>query len=433
MAAFSFSTSNVSKILKYLQDNRIFHLDMRKYPTLGILSKKKATGGGNGTIYPIRYSKGGGRSHTFATAQTGTTPGSYQNFLVGTIQDFAVGQIDMHLAAASESNKQAFVSAIGDTLRAKIEKLRENMAFELFGDGSGVRSDATTTVSTATITLSSTLSMAQYFAKFLHVGDVIEGRDASAAQHAPTDGTISAVDLALGTVTVTNNGGSAISNGDEIYISGDFVALASRINAGATNVGSPATGFDGWLPSGVATTMHPGTDTAWYGVTRTSDKQLSGAYYDGSGVGLVQEALIDADRYLVDQFGGEPKLVITSPYQFAKLEKELGSNVRYGKMVAKSLEGAIADIGFKTIQLHSQSGAVVDVLPDRACKPASFYMLDTDDWEMPSLGETPSLQSYGGENMLAVYNANSTEFRVKSYYNLACKAPGFQLRGLLAL
>ena len=107
---------------------------------------------------------------------------------------------------------------------------------------------------------------------------------------------------------------------------------------------------------------------------------------------------------------------------YINLEKSLGSRVRYDELKARDV-----DVGFRSLAVQGPNG-VINVIPDQNCQPDVAWMLQLDTWSLNSLGGAPHILDLDGNRILRKSDDDAYEGRVGFYGNVACNAPGFNVR-----
>ena len=147
---------------------------------------------------------------------------------------------------------------------------------------------------------------------------------------------------------------------------------------------------------------------------------MGGNRYDGSAL-PIEEALIEG-LSLAARNGGTPSHVMMHYKNYSQLEKALGSKVQYDKVSASD-----ASVGFSSLKVHGPAGTV-DVIPDVNCQPDVAWGLQLDTWSLNTLGAAPQILDLDGNNMLRETGADAYEVRCGFYGNVACSAPGWNVR-----
>lgn len=215
----------------------------------------------------------------------------------------------------------AFVDAAKLQIDGGIRNITNNIAFELFGDGTGTRGTVGTGGSVAsTVIYTIPLSNVQQIVQF-EVGMTLVNFTASASTISAISSTtavINSVDRANGIIVVTASAADAtwIQAGKKLGIYGDIVA-------GSISTGSnlALSGLAAWIP----TTTPASTDNFW-GVNRSSDPtRLGGLRYNASSL-TIEEGITNSLAF-VNREGGKPDLCIMDFASYAALVNALGKIV----------------------------------------------------------------------------------------------------------
>ena len=369
---------------------------------------------------PLEYGTPQGRSHTFANAQAQQTATSLASFFVYVIEDYQLVTITNLLMEQTKTNAGAFVDAAKLQMDGGFRNITNNIAFELFGDGTGTRG-ITTAASTqvggvavggVTLPLSNSQQVVNFEVGMLLVASATPGG-------APSADTvfITAVNRATGVINGTASaavlsGNWAIGTGAAyLSISGDLPA------AGANNTGSyeALSGLAAWIP-----VITPAPTDSFWGVNRSADPtRLAGLRYNAQAY-TIEEGMTNALAFL-NREGGKPDLAIMDFASYAALVNSLGAKVQYVQVKHDEVE-----VAFEGITFQSAYGRVT-VLADRSCPPQTCYLLTMATWKLRSLGKVPHILTYGMEGLegLRVGNADALEIRIGYYGNLICSAPGW--------
>lgn len=403
------NTTAANAALKELYSDQVVqNLVYADNPFLAMVPKKTDFGGKYKPI-PIIIGTSQGASATFSNAQANQTAAEMKSFLLTRVTDYSIAQISNELLLASKTDKMAFLEQSKVLIDAAIRAATNSVASSLFRSGTGSLAQ-----------LASSSGISSGVMTFTNAADVVQFELNQTLQVSATDGAtpraakgyVIAVDRSAGTVTVaTTLGGTAAT--PTAWTNSDFVLRDGDSNA-------KAAGLEAWIPATAPTT------TPFFGVDRSVDTtRLAGVRYDGSAQ-TIEEAIIDAAA-LVAREGGRPTKFITNFASFAALEKSLGSKVMY-----VDLKGP-AEIAFRGIKVFG-ANTTIDVFPDRNCPAQVGWLLQLDTWALEGLGDVPQILRYGdGMEMLRVYNADSAELRVGSYYNLRTNAPGWSARVKLSV
>ncbi len=417
MAAVYANSSNQVAALKELYDNPTDYLQDLVYaenPLLALIPKDESSDGFAGKYIPvpIQYGVPQGRSHTFANALSGQTAPGLDSFFVYVIQDYEIVTITNLLMEQTKSNAGAFIDEAKLIVDGGFRALTNNIAFELFGDGSGTRGRISSADSSGAPTYVITLTNAQQVVNF-EVGMTL-------VSYAYSSGTISSISATQAQITDINRSTGVITvlatgSSSDWSTSGRALGVYGDIISGAVSTGTSLclSGLAAWVPTSAP------SSTAFWGVDRTTDvTRLGGLRYDASSY-TIEEGMTNA-LALVNREGGKPDLCIMDFSSYAALVNALGAKVQYVQVKHDEVE-----VAFEGITFQSAYGRVT-VLADRSCPPQTAYLLTMSTWKLRSLGKVPHILTYGIEGLdgLRVGTADALEIRIGYYGNLICSAPG---------
>lgn len=422
MAAVYANSANTSAILKELYiDNSDYLKDLvyAKNPLLALLPKNESEDGMAGKYLPVplEYGNPQGRSHAFASAQSQQTAASVSSFFVTIVQDYQLVTITNLLMEQSKGSPAAFVDAFKLQMDGGMRNITNNLAFQLFNDGTGSRGfigSGATNPSGSTYVIP--LSNAQQIVQF-EVGMTLVNFTKSAttiSSISSSTAVIQSVDRGSGVITVLASAVDAswLSAGKALGVSGDIVAGAIST---ANNLG--LSGLASWLPS-----TAPSSGDNFFGVDRSADvTRLAGIRYDATAY-TIEEGITNA-LALLNREGGSPDLIVMDFASYASLVNALGAKVMNIQIKHDEVE-----VAFDAISFQSAYGRV-SVLADRSCPPATAFVLSMKTWKLRSLGRVPKVLTYGVEGLegLRVGNADALEVRIGWYAQLICSAPGWNM------
>ncbi len=419
MSAIYANSSNQLAALKELYtDSSEYMKDLvyKENPFFALVPKNESPDGFAGKYIPVplEYGTPQGRSHTFSDAQGNQTATSLVSFFVYVIEDYQLVTITNLLMEQTKSNAGAFVDAAKLQIDSGIRNITNNIALELFKDGSGNRGQIAAagysfTNPTATITLAN----AQEIVNF-EVGMTLVASATANGATSDDTGTVASVNRATGVLTLTMEDSSPDSewaNGAYLSVEGD------RPAAGASTIGSSEalSGLAAWLP-----VTSPSASENFWGVDRSVDPtRLAGCRFDASNY-TIEEGITNALAFL-NREGGRPDLAIMDFASYAALVNALGAKVQYVQVKHDEV-----DVAFDGIRFQSAYG-VVTVLADRSCPAQRCYLLQMNTFKLRSLGKVPHILTYGMEGLegLRVSNSDALEVRIGYYGNLICSAPGW--------
>jgi hypothetical protein len=419
MAAVYANSSNQIAALKELYtDDKDYMKDLvyKENPLLALIPKNESLDGFSGKYIPVplEYGTPQGRSHGFPNAQNQQTAPSLASFFVYVVQDYQLVTITNLLMEQTKTNAGAFVDAAKLSMDGGFRNITNNIAFELFADGTGTRGFIGSTVAGAAPTYVITLSNAQQIVQFevgmLLINFTIAGGAISAIS--ASTALVTKVDRAAGIITVLASAvdGSWATAGQGLGVNGDIVA-------GTISTGSALalSGLAAWIP-----TVAPAANDSFWGVNRSVDPtRLAGVRYNAQSY-TIEEGITNA-LALLNREGGKPDLCIMDFASYAALVNSLGAKVQYVQVKHDEVE-----VAFEGITFQSAYGRVT-ILADRSCPPQTAYLLTMSTWKLRSLGKVPHILTYGMEGLegLRVGNADALEVRIAYYGNLICSAPGW--------
>lgn len=423
MATYANSSNQIAALKELYTDNKDYMQDVvyKENPFLALVPKNESVNGmaGKYVPVPIEYGVPQGRSHAFASAQNNQTPTQLASFFVSVMQDYQLVTITNLFMEQTKSDAGAFVDGAKLQIDGGIRNLTNNIAMELFGDGTATRGSTSASSSQAGLTVGGTvlpLGNAQEIVAF-EVGMLLVA--SSSAGGAPSSDTvlITSVDRSSGVIRGTASAAVLSAN----WAIGTGIAFLSQqgdIPAGGvtSTADMPALcGLAAWLP-----VSSPSLSDSFWGVNRSADPtRLAGCRFDARSF-TIEEGLTNALAFL-NREGGRPDLIIMDFASYAALINSLGAKVQYVQVKHDEVE-----VAFEGITFQSAYGRVT-VLADRSCQPKRAYILTMKTWKLRSLGKVPHILTYGLEGLegLRVGNADALEIRIAHYSNLICSAPAW--------
>lgn len=414
------NASNQIAALKELYSGGDYMKDLvyKKNPFMALVPKDEAPSGFAGKYIPVPlvYGTPQGRSANFTNAQNNQTAPYLSSFFVYRVSNYQLVTITNELLEATKDNAGAFVDEAKLNMDTGFRNLSNDMAHDLFSDGSGSRGQISA-ISTGVITLLDPNSVVNFEVGMALVSYSVSGSTYTQSTGAAI-GYIIAVDRTNGLVTVSATVGGAAGTPTNWSTSFPYIGVQGDVVFGAisaTTSFAKMSGLGAWLP-----TTAPGSTDSFWGVNRSADvTRLAGVRFNGQNESI-EEALIDAAS-LVAREGGQPDMCFMPFSSYAALEKSLGAKVQYVDVKHEE-----ADIAFAGIRIHAPYGPIT-VVPDRSCTSATAYLLQMDTLKMRSLGKAPHVLTYGLEGLegIRVGTADALEIRLGFYGNLICNAPGW--------
>jgi len=425
MAAIYANSSNQIAALKELYtDDKEYMKDLvyKENPFLALVPKNESPDGFAGKYIPVplEYGTPQGRSHSFANAQAQQTATALVSYFVYVIEDYQLVTITNLLMEQTKTNAGAFVDAAKLQMDGGFRNLTNNIAFELFADGTATRGISTVASSqtggTAAGGVVLPLSNAQQVVAF-EVGMLLVASASEGGAPSTDTVTVTAVNRATGVITGTASAATLSANW-AIGTGAAYLSISGDLpSTGATSTGSflGLSGLAAWIP-----TASPASNDNFWGVNRSADPtRLAGLRYNAQSY-TIEEGMTNALAFS-NREGAKPDLAIMDFASYAALVNALGAKVQYVQVNHDEVE-----VAFEGITFQSAYGRVT-VLADRSCPPQTCYLLTMNTWKLRSLGKVPHILTYGMEGLegLRVGNADALEVRIAYYGNLICSAPGW--------
>lgn len=405
--------STYEPMLKTLYPEEVIRNETyRKNPLLAMIPKDE-TFFGDASKEPIVIGNPQNRSASFTVANSYVSSTLYRNFLLTRVPNYSIAQVFNETLLASQSDKGAFAPALKAEMDNALRSLSSAIASQLFRSGTGTLGQ----LSASAVVNSSSVPV-----QLAQPEDGVNFEAQMSIAFSATDGGsirsgtayIVSIDHITGSFLCSATvGGSpaALSSLITGVAAGDYV-YASQ---GDTN--AVITGMLGWLPGSAV------TSTLFFGVDRTVDKsRMAGVTFDGSAE-TIEEALIDGAA-LIAREGGAPDYAFMSYRDFRNLQKALGSKMQSIQYTNVVVPEPGVSIGFNAIVIAGPDGDL-KVIPDKNCPVGKCFMVQMDTWKLKSLGPLVRLFTTDGLDMIRDFNTDSVIFRINSYAQLSCRAPGF--------
>src|SRR5450631_1559664 len=138
--SYANSSNQIAALKELYVDDKDYmkNIVYSKNPWLAMIPKNESPDGFAGKYIPVplEYGNPQGRAHVFANAQNQQTASDAVSYFVYAVQDYQLVTITNLLMEQTKSNAGAFVDAAKLQLDGGFRNLTNNIAFELFGDGS---------------------------------------------------------------------------------------------------------------------------------------------------------------------------------------------------------------------------------------------------------------------------------------------------------
>lgn len=427
---FSSSTTNFGTLKELYSDDAwvMKTLILNNNPGLALIEKDETAMGLGGKYFtvPVLAAGGGGRSANFGVAQTSQSAPLTPEFQVTKVNNYSLFTITGEFLRASAESIGAFMPGMETNVKASFAVLGNDLAFSLYGDGSGTRGAygvGSGSISSGVITLDNAQS-----AMFFQPGMILVSFSVSGLTPTISTGSalgyVIAVDTSAGTVTVSATAGGAAGTPSSWSTSFPYLAVNGDVNF-VSNGLAPANmlkwaGFGSWIP-----TAAPGGSDSFFNVNRSVlPSTLAGYRFVGSSESI-QDALIDSVNQLNAQAtpAGTPDFIFINPVSYQALVKQLTSQGVYQMVKAKINEEV--SISFKSLVLPTGTGEI-NIIQDRNCPPQAAYIITLKTWKIRSLGKLTQFLTWPGaydQIGIPVPGQDAVQCQLVSYSNVTCNAP----------
>lgn len=429
--AYSNSTDNIAVLKELYSDDSWVMKDLvfDKNPFLAICPKDETEMGMGGKSFPVpvMYDTGAGRSAALGTAQTYQTAPQTVEFQVTRVSNYSVATLTNDFLRASAANIGAFMPAAELNVKAAFRNVSNDLAHDMYGDGSGTRgsygaSGGAGSITSGVIVLDNLGMVYQFAVGMALVSFSVSGLTPTQSTSAAL-GYVIAVDTGLGTVTVSATQGGSAGNPTSWSTTFPYLAQAGDVNFVSNGLSSSnmlkIAGLGAWVPA-----VAPGGGDSFFGVNRSvSPTKLAGLRFAGGASESIQDALIDAVNQLAanSSEAGDPDYIWMNPVSYQTLVKQLTSQANY-----VSIKHDEIDISFKALVLPTANGEIA-IMQDRNCPAQTAFVTTLKSWKLRSLGKVPQFLTFPGfydQLGFPVPGSDAVELRVGYYANLTCNAPG---------
>ena len=334
---------------------------------------------------------------------------AYNRWVCPWSQGFASANISGMAIDMTRSDKGAMVDVIVREMDNGYRALGCQAARAIYGNtGAAIgkvngAAATQTTVAGDTIVLSNTSQAINF-----QINQIVNAASTDGTSGSVRTGsvTLTNVDLITGTLVANQAWATGISGftvSDYLFNQGDFSNYLP--------------GLAGWIPY-----TRPVSGDSFLGVSRFVDPiRLAGVYKVGSSAPM-EETLIDA-MILTAKFGGRPKQGFLNPADMANLLKGLTGRVQY--VTEQAFENAA--VGFSGIKILTPGGELT-LFEDPYCPQGYAWLLNLDEWVMPSLGPVPKNLTEETTGLIWIPQLTSNAFISQLGYRATtyCSAPGHQ-------
>lgn len=429
--AYSNATDNIATLKELYSDDSWVMKDLvfDKNPFLAMVGKDETEMGMGGKSFPVpvMYDTGAGRSANLGNAQTYQTAPQTAEFQCTRVSNYSVATLTNDFLRASASSIGAFMPAAELNVKSAFRNCSNDLAHDLFGDGSGTRgsygaNSGAGSISAGVITLDNLGMVYQFGVGMALVSFSISGQTPTQSTSAAI-GYVIAVDTGLGTITVSATQGGAAGVPTSWSTAFPYLAQIGDVNFIANGLNTAnmlkIAGMGAWIPS-----VAPSGSDSFFTVNRSvSPTKLAGLRFSGGASESIQDALIDAVNQLAanSSEAGDPDYIWLNPVSYQTLVKQLTSQANYVNVKHDEI-----DISFKALVLPTANGEIA-IMQDRNCPAQTAYITTLKTWKLRSLGKVPQFLTFPGfydQLGFPVPGSDAVELRVGYYGQLTCNAPG---------
>lgn len=416
----SITATDLDAVEKELYVDSLADVTFKNNVFLSLL-KVKPLGTGGDKI-PIRTAPPPGVSYTFSRAQANSlTRGSqFRAFKVTHKTLIGIATITGDQVYGTNTDAKAFASLIDTERRGLVQHMAKMLEVLLFRDGWG-DVGVISSIASNKVTLTNVTD-----ANNVEVGMEVVAAAAKATGNiraASTNGAfVTGVNPSEGVLTF----GAAVTDGTDgistAVVAGDTLFIRGNRQEASSPAKLALDGLPSWLPG-----TDPGDESSnkFFDVDRNGNSRLYGLYLDATSLTWM-ELLVTADQ-IVTTNGGTMDTFIVSPKNFKNIQVELQGKIHYD-MVSQNVT---AKVNFKSIEVMGMNGQVIKVIASRGCKDTDAFGLDLSTWSLRCMHADP-VDIYDADNNGMVWlrqaSADGQEIRTHSRSQLACSAPGYNIR-----
>ena len=385
MAGASDATTVAFIMKRRYSDSQGSDVSMREHPTYFEINK---TGSFDGADFAYATVTGNpqGISSGFLPAQAGASPFVGEQFIATTRTKYAVCTIDGVSMMKARGNRGSFYDLITRHMDGTLDEMGANIAFDLHGDGSGLRGQRLSVAGNVI-----TLSRVQDVENFRRGMKIMAALNADGT--VPRVGTAKVLKLnrAAKQITVDNVANIAgFQDGDSLFRDGD-----------------PGNCLEGFGAATPLTAPLPGV--LFRNVDRSNDLEaLAGSRLTDTTV--FPEEAIGNLAVQISIIGKKVSRAVVYPTVFQSMVKRLNAKVQY------TSPGGAADIGFESLVIHT-AGGPVRVTSDPDAKSDLVRVFRPDAHEIKSIDEIVHVIRDDGNKSTRLAGGDGIEIRWRSVLN----------------
>lgn len=290
----------------------------------------------------------------------------------------------------SSATGASFVNALDLEMKEMFRDAKDNLNRQMFGDGTGTLALCTEIepIDETTIAVDNT----RYFAEGMVIDTIDVQANPIAAEN--TGHTITAINEANSTITVTPKLTAATAVNDAICISGSYGLEITGLNA----------------------IMTP--NNTIYGVNRANNTWFNPGAINANGVALDDEIMEQAIQRVDLKSGKKPEVILSGYRAYRVLKNYLAQFQRYSEIETRY------DAGHVTMSYNG-----IPVEQDKYQGDTTMDFLNiADTFELLSIGELFDWMDMDGAILKPVANRAAYEAILTNYAEIMCKQPGANTR-----
>jgi len=290
----------------------------------------------------------------------------------------------------SSATGASFVNALDLEMKEMFRDAKDNLNRQMFGDGTGTLALCTAVEPIGEIIIA--VDNTRYFAEGMVIDTIDVQANPIAAEN--TGRTITAIDEANSTITVTPALTGATAIGDAICISGSY--------------GLEITGLDAIMtPNNII-----------YAVNRANNTWFNPGAINANGVALDDETMEQAIQRVDLKSGKKPEVILAGYRAYRVLKNYLAQFQRYSEIETRY------DAGHITMSYNG-----IPVEQDKYQGDTTMDFLNiADTFELLSIGELFDWMDMDGAILKPVANTAAYEAILTNYAEIMCKQPGANTR-----
>ena len=389
---------------------RIPSIGFKQDPFLSNIKIKTDCSGISESV-PVIHADPQGRSATFADAQDIAKTSSHQGvqFEIRPKRNYHVIRIDGMYVRQMRKDAGAFMTRVRSLIDGAIRQLGRDAAINMYRTGWGGVARASNPGANTTLAF-----VEPGAARLFEQGARIQGVQTLASGVLKASG-------AVAEVVATNYSANTVAldvNANTIFANNDYVVFRGDRENSLTPAQRKLSGLEDWVLESA-----PGGSDNFNGVNRSGSSRLWGNYYDGTNESIVN-ALINGVEVVTGN-GGEPDVGYVSTAVFRDLTILFEGEYKPCSAGSKAMQEA--GIGVRGIEVMV-AGRYVKLYPSNVCQSDVVWLLDGASWSIKSWGPFMSILDDSGSVMMTVDDADGIEIRVGHYADMACDAPGHNLK-----